>query len=283
MTRVQILYNVGSGRCSPKLVAHLAAAFRRRGAEVVSTETGRTPPAIAADADHVCVVGGDGTLRHVAHALAAMPSAPPLSAFPGGTVNLLAREWDGGACVETFAARVLARAERSHFPVHLGDAGLFLACAGAGWESAAVAGVSPGLKRRIGRLAYAVSALRTLARWRAPQITLIADRRPVACGGFHIAKGVHYAGPWRLASRALGAEPLMQVVALTRARRRDLLRFWWTLARGSPVADLPGVVVIECATLDAEADTPWPVQADGDLVGTLPMRFRVAETPLGMC
>lgn len=285
--RVQILHNPASGRCSPRLTARLAAAFARRGAAVTLTETGRGPPEIAADADHLCVVGGDGTLRHVAHALAAMAEPPPMSAFPGGTVNLLAREWDGGRCAETFAARVLARTERSHLPVHLGDDGLFLVCAGAGWESAAVAAVSPRLKRWIGRAAYALSALRLFVRWRAPRIRLIADEREVICGGFHIAKGAHYAGPWRLAARAMGAEPLMHVVALTRAGRRDLLRFWWTLARGGTVAALPHVEAFDCAVLEVEiegeAGGAWPVQADGDVVGALPMRFRVAERAVRMC
>lgn len=277
---MQILFNPASGRCSPRLVAAVAEALGRRGAAVTLTETGAGPPAIAA-VDHVCVVGGDGTLRHVAHALAAMADAPRLSAFPGGTVNLIAREWAGGRCVETFAERVLAAAARPHFAVRLGEAGLFLACAGAGWESAAVAEVDPRLKRRIGRLAYAASAVRALWRWTPPAITLVADGRRIACAGFHIAKGAHYAGPWRLGSRAWGAEPLMEVVALTRARRRDLLRFWWTLARGRPVGALPHVLVVACAELRAEG--AWPVQADGDVVGVLPMTFRVAEAPLVLC
>lgn len=282
MTRVQILFNAAGGRCSPQRVARVADALRARGAAVTLTETGHAPPEIA-EVDHVCVIGGDGTLRYVAHALAQLDRPPPLSAYPGGTVNLLAREWDGGACADAFATRVLAQQRRPHFPIEMDGRGLFLACAGVGCESAAVAGVSLPLKRRLGRVAYAWSALRLLARWRPPAIRLMLDGRVLTCGGFHVAKATYYAGPWRLASRALGPEPLMEVVLLTRARRRDLIRFWWTLARGRPVARLPNVEVVACRELHAEADAPWPVQADGDLVGTLPLTLRVAAVPLYFC
>lgn len=280
--QVQIVYNPASGRYSPARVAALAAAFAARGAGVTTTATGRGAVAVMAAADHVVVVGGDGTVRHVAHALAALERAPRLSVYAGGTVNLLAREWVGPRGATAFAARVLAGEERRRFPIAL-DEGLFLSCAGAGWESVAVATVDLRLKRAIGRLAYAVSAARSLSRWRPVPIVLVADGRTVACEGFHIARGVHYAGRWRLADRMLGHEPVMQVVALRRARRRDLLRFWGALVAGRSVARLPGVEVVECAVLTATAEGQLPVQADGDLVGMLPMTFRVGERAIVLC
>lgn len=285
--QVQIVFNPASGRYSPARVAKLAAAFVARGATVTTTSTGAGPVAVMATAEHLVVVGGDGTVRHVAYALAALERAPRLSVYAGGTVNLLAREWTGAherrpRGMAAFAARVLAGDERPRFPIELDD-GLFLSCAGAGWESVAVATVDVRLKRAIGRFAYAVSAVRSLVRWRPVGIVLVADGRTMACEGFHIAKGVHYAGRWRLADRMLGHEPVMQVVALRRARRRDLLRFWGALATGRSVAALPRVEVVECAVLIATADRAVPVQADGDLVGTLPMTFRVGERAIVLC
>lgn len=280
--RVQIVFNPGSGHYSPRLVAAVARAFERRGATVTTTATGDAPPAVSAEADHVVVVGGDGTVRHVAHVLARMDAPPRLSVYPGGTVNLLAREWPGRHRPAAFAARVAGRTERARFAVEW-EGGSFLCCAGAGWESAAVAAVDPRLKRVAGRFAYAVAAARLMLRWRPTPITLVADDRTIRCEGFHIAKGVHYAGRWRLAGQAFGHEPVMQLVALTRARRRDLARFWWALLRGRPVGELPRVIVVECRTLVASADAAMPVQADGDLIGTLPMTFIVARRAITTC
>lgn len=279
---VEIVFNPASGRHSPRRLRALAAAFAARGARVTTTATGTGAPTLREDVDHVVVVGGDGTVRHVAGAVARLDRPVPLSVFPGGTVNLMAREWPRHRDLAGFAARVLRREERPRLAVGWDD-GQFLCCAGAGWESVAVAAVDPRLKRVIGRLAYAVAGARSLLRWRPRPITLVADGQAIACEGFHIAKGLHYAGRWRLADRALGHEGVMQVVALRRARRRDLARFWMALVRGRPVGRLRGVTVIECRELVAAATERVPVQADGDLVGALPMTFRVADRAITTC
>lgn len=279
---VQIIVNPASGRHSDARILALVGAFDALGAATVVTRTGGVPPAILDDAERVVVVGGDGTVRHVAHALSALAAPPPLAVFPAGTVNLLAREWGATPSVAAFAARVVTRDARARFAIGC-EGGSFLCCAGAGWESVAVATASPRLKAVIGRLAYAVAAAARLATWKPPAITLLADERAIRCQGFHVAKGTHYAGPWRMADRRLAHEPVMQVVVLRRARRRDLVRFWWTLIVGRPVAALPHVEVVECATLVASAGSALPVQADGDLVGVLPMTFRVADRALMFC
>ena len=47
-------------------------------------------------ADHVCSAGGDGTLRHVVDAVRRSGRHVSVSAFPAGTVNLLAVEPTSG-------------------------------------------------------------------------------------------------------------------------------------------------------------------------------------------
>ena len=46
---------------------------------------------------------------------------------------------------------------------------------------------------------------------------------------------------------------------------------------------LSNVEAFTCTSLQASADTPLPIQADGDIVGTLPMSLTVRETPLAFC
>jgi diacylglycerol kinase (ATP) len=278
---VQLIYNRAAGGHCPRRIEALRDGFEARGARVVLTECGPgLEIEVGADASHVCPVGGDGTVRHVALALARCGRALPLSVYPAGTVNLLHRERPFPTDPEDHALRLLGEAEAGRLhPASVNDS-LFLACASVGPDSRAVAGVSLPLKRRIGKLAYAVAFARLLLLdWRRTPIRLAWEGGSLACEAFYVAKGRYFAGPWSFAPEASLADPLLHVVALERARRRDFARFALALWRGE-VDRLPGLTAFTCTGLSAEADEPLPVQADGDPVTTLPVRIALHDTAL---
>lgn len=281
---VQLFYNRTSGGHCPRRLAALRAGFEARGAKVVLSECGPGHAIeVGEEASHVCAVGGDGTLRHVALALARCGRALPLSVYPAGTVNLLHRERLFPLDPELHVLRLLG--EEGHGPFHpaaLNDT-VFLACASVGPDSRAVAEVSLPLKRRIGKLAYAWAFARILLDWRRSPIRIRWDGGELACEAFYVAKGRYFAGPWSFAPEASVAEPLLHVVALARARRRDFARFAFALWRGRRVDSLPGVTAFTCTALEAEADLALPIQADGDPVGALPASISLHGTALSLC
>ena len=280
---VQLFSNPGSGRHSRRKIADLAAALEARGASVLMCESAGGAPHIAEEATHVCVAGGDGTVRHVADAVIRQRRAVALSIYPAGTVNLLALEAGYPREPGEFAAFILDSANRrEHFPVALDD-GHFFACAGAGPDSLAVAQVSNKLKRTIGRFAYGLAGLKLLFAWQRHSITLDTGERQVRCEAFYVAKGRYYAGRWSFAKHARVGEPVLHVVALRQARRRDYLRFVSALATGRDVSELPNVEAFTCTSLHATGTTPVPLQADGDIVGSLPVRLAVRQAPLIFC
>jgi diacylglycerol kinase (ATP) len=280
---VQLFSNPRAGRHSRRRVAALAEALEARGAKVLLSESANGIPRIADDATHVCVAGGDGTVRHVADAVIRSARPVAMSIYPTGTINLLAREAAYPRKPGEFAALVLnGRARRQHYPVAIAD-GHFFACAGVGPDSLAVAQVSNRLKRTIGRFAYVIAAARLLAGWQRPRIELQADERRVLCEAFYVAKGRYYGGHWSFAKAARLDEPVLHVVALHRARRRDYLRFVAALAAGRDVSRLPNIETFTCTRLQASSDAPLPLQADGDIVGALPARLAVREVPLVFC
>lgn len=281
---VQLFYNRTSGGHCPRRLAALQAGFEARGAKVVLSECGPGHAIeVGEEASHVCAVGGDGTLRHVALALARCGRAVPLSVYAAGTVNLLHRERPFPTDPEGHAARLLgAEAGGLFHPVALNDT-VFLACASVGPDSRAVAEVSLPLKARIGKLAYAWAFARILLDWRRTPIRLAWDGGTLACEAFYVAKGRYYAGPWSFAPEADIGEPLLHVVALARARRRDFARFAFALWLGRRVDALPGVTAFACTALEAEADAPLPIQADGDPVGALPATISLHGTALSLC
>jgi diacylglycerol kinase family enzyme len=281
---VQLFYNRTSGGHCPRRLAELRAGFEAKGARVLLSECGPAYPIeVGPDTSHVCAVGGDGTVRHVALALARCGRRLPLSVYPAGTVNLVHRERLFPLDPAGHALRLLGEDEgASLHPASLNDT-FFLACASVGPDSRAVAEVSLKLKARIGRLAYAVAFCRALLDWRRTPIRLAWDGGELGCEAFYVAKGRFFAGPWSFAPAASTAEPLLHVVALATARRRDFARFAFALWRGRAVEDLPGVTAFTCTALEAEADIPLPVQADGDPVGTLPASISLHGEPLSLC
>ena len=82
---VQLFSNPASGRHSRRKIADLAAALEARGASVLMCESAGGTPHIAEEATHVCVAGGDGTVRHVADAVIRQRRAVALSIYPAGT------------------------------------------------------------------------------------------------------------------------------------------------------------------------------------------------------
>lgn len=277
---VQLFSNSRSGGHSVRRIDALIQAFEARGAKVLHCESAGGVPRIDAEATHVCVAAGDGTVRHVAGAAARARRSLAMSIYPAGTVNLLAREAGYPTDPADFAAHVLDRTHRRlHYPVAIGE-GHFFACAGVGPDSFAVASVSPWLKRRLGRLAYVVSLLRLLWSWPRHRITLVSSSRRTSCEAFYVAKGRYYAGNWSFAPDARVDDPALHVVALTTARRRDYVRFVLALALGRQIESRKGVEVFSCRTLTIASDQPLPIQADGDIVGQLPVTMSVSDTPL---
>ena len=274
MTRpcVQLFVNPNAGSASRKRVAALVRAFEAAGARVILSDDQRDQAEVATDATHICAVGGDGTLRHVAAATARAGRPLTLSLYPTGTVNLLARECDYRLDPAGFARRTLAGTTRTHHSGLIGKTPFFT-CASVGPDSYAVAALSIALKRRIGRLAYGWSFLSVLIHWPRPHLRVVHDGGEVACEAAYIAKGRLFAGPWSFAPEAALVDPRFHVVTLGHATRLLYARFLWRLVTGKSVATLPDAAYFICTTLRIEGDAP--LEADGDIVAALPVEIGI--------
>lgn len=274
---IQLFVNAQAGSASRRQVAALRRELETAGARVIVTPTGGDELAIDPGATHVVAVGGDGTLRHVTAALWHSGTPRPMSIFPTGTVNLLAREYGYRRDPISFAGRILhGRVPRLQRIARIGETMMFT-CASVGPDADAVARLSPRLKRAIGRLAYGVAFLDTLLRWPRATLALSADGESIACEAVYIAKGRYYAGPWSFAPAAAADDPCLHIVALKRARRRDFLRFLWTLLRHADLARDPNLIRLTCHRLRIEGGSE-PLQADGDIVAYLPVEIAIDPT-----
>jgi diacylglycerol kinase family enzyme len=272
---IQLFVNPRSGRRAQRRVAALRAALETGGATLLVSESTAGRLEIDPAADHVCAVGGDGTLRHVVEAVHRAGRPISVSTYPGGTVNLLARECGYPRSPDAFAQRLRdPGAGRGHHTALIGITPL-LACASVGPDSIAVERLSATWKRRIGRSAYLLAFCAGLLAWKRTRIILLHDGRETVCEAVYIAKGRYFAGPWSFAPAARVDDPRLHVVALRRASRLTFLRFAWTLLRRRPVEVLAGVDMFACTELIIRSEAPLPLQADGDIVAHLPATIRM--------
>ncbi len=294
---IQLISNPCSGSYSPSLIARLTAEFIRQGAQVVQGESSpRAPLVIAPEAERLCVVGGDGTVRHVvaawqkAQANRPHNTPPPsLIAYPGGTVNLLQLETQLPLAPEAFVARALHTGDaREHYSVTINDT-LFLACASVGPDSAAVARLSEPLKRWLGKLAYVVAFLAVLWHWPRPKLRVTVDGHVLDCEAVYLAKGRYFAGPWSFAPAARLDAATLHIVSIARLTRWIYIRFMLAMMLGRAVETIPGVTLHTgstqtTVTLDglSAADAHLPVQGDGDIISHLPARISLNPAPVNV-
>ena len=296
---VLIVLNPIAGRRRRRLVDGVVSHLRRAGWSVDILETRASGDArrLAATCDArrygvLAVAGGDGTvneaLNGIAGRMGGLP-APALAIVPLGTANVLAHELG-----LDFSAAAVARtimAGRS-LVLHPGEARpdpeepprCFTLMAGAGFDAWVVAGVTPGLKRRWGKLAYVWRSLVETLRYKPARYAVEID------GVHHVAASVvvtharHYAGPWIIAPAAALDRPSLEVCLFERWGRWSVLRFGLALLAGR-LPRLPGFRIvtgrsIRISLLDAAHEEPRrsPVQLDGDRALVLPVSIGLSAT-----
>ncbi len=277
---LQLVSNPKSGSHDPALVDAIADALRRLGYRVTTaSSTPNRPYTPDPLASHVCVAGGDGTIRHVAAALSSLPNPPGFSVYPMGTINLIAREWRAPRDPVKFALHIATQAQQRGLNIVGINNSSFVACASIGPDSLAVAQVSGALKARIGRIAYGVALAKILWKWRAPVLTVTIGDVHYQCGALYIANGRYFAGPWIVAPEARLDDAWVQVTMLKRARRRDFMAFLLALICHR-VPSLANAVRVEATSLTIDSDRAMPIQLDGDEGPDLPFSVRVSDVRL---
>ena len=233
-------------------------------------------PKIAQGCDHICVVGGDGSLRDAIEKLANIPNSPPLSMYPAGTINLVAREAGYPTNVKDFVARITGLGKNRHHYHGLANGKPLVVCASVGPDSAAVANVSQQLKRRIGRFAYVAAFGKLLWQWPRSNIQVEADGKTMKGEAAFILNGRYFAGQFTLNPKADLTVPNFQILVLPTARRRDYFRLALS-AVIHPIFASKAWHEMPASSVTVRGDIALPVQIDGDIAATLPLSAAIGK------
>ena len=313
-----VIYNPMSGRPARRVedVRRLIVLMGERGinAEACATAgpedaTRLANAAVASGVDIIISYGGDGTLNEVVQGIAGSQTA--LAVWPGGTSNVIARDLGVPFAIAELANMIAAGKTRrialglarssSGFSVQgsefksakVGmepgtrnpepgtDGRFFVMMAGIGLDASIARSVNQKLKRRIGEFAYWLSGIKHLFLWRAEPFTIEVDGRCYEGAFALVGNGKGYGGGMMMTPGARLEEPLFEVYILPPlANNFAYLRALGACMRGKP--EVLGVSLIKGKHIKANsAREPW-VEADGEIIGPLPMTFDVVPDALSV-
>jgi diacylglycerol kinase (ATP) len=281
--------NAGRGRA---VAAHDAELFTRLArAEGVEVKVSHTKgpddasrlarEAVGEGATDVVVRGGDGTVHEAVQGLAGARAR--LTVWPAGTANVLARQLGMPADAEGLS-RVFLRGGARRITLGCatqeltGGRRYFFMVAGVGLDASVVSHVRPRLKRRVGEAAFWYAGLGHLAHWTPREFAVeVGDERFPATYAA-VGKAPWYGGGLSITPRArLDADTFEVCVINTHSRLRYLRLLAHAVRGGAPVGT-PGVTYLSAARLRCVGEAA--VQADGELIGELPMTFEVVREGL---
>jgi YegS/Rv2252/BmrU family lipid kinase len=280
MRRVLLLANPASRRGNRLRIA-AKHAFRAAGVDVDEMITERPGHGrelcarYAAQYDAVFTLGGDGTAMEVVSALAG--TGRPVGVLPGGTGNLIARAL-GTPMLMRHAVRALLRGDVKQVDLGvLGDGRHFAFAAGVGIDARMIEGTPPWLKRKIGVLAYVMTAGKALLRnekflLRATVDGDIIEREAVSVMVTNFGAVLH--DRLTLGPGIRQDDGKLDLCVFSPNSMWDGLRILWRLARKDFRND-PCMMFRSGAHFRIETDPPSPAQADGELVGQTPFDVRV--------
>lgn len=228
--------------------------------------------------DRVVAAGGDGTLNEVVNGIAS-PDLP-IAFLPFGTVNVFALE--AGIPKELEAACALA-VTGSARPITLGRVNdeLFLLMVSCGWDAEAVAHVRTGLKKWLGRLAYAVSAIEVLCKKApAPLMLLTEDGRQYIGFGVVVSNCRYYGGRYVVTPGASMFDDRLEVCLLRQGGRLGMLKFALHLVLKRPLRE-PLVEFRTLASLQLQGASHI-TQVDGDVGEPLPVEITAVPQAVRM-
>jgi YegS/Rv2252/BmrU family lipid kinase len=282
--RLAVIVNptAGSGRALEALpqiraeLERLAADFHVL--ETTSADHAREEARSARErGEAVGALGGDGLVGTLAGVLCGGES--PLAVLPGGRGNDLARVL-GIPTDPAAAARVAVEGVEHPIDVPEVDGVSYVGIASCGFDSDANR-IANEAKLVRGNLVYLYAALRALAQWKHATFRVKVDGEVHSVTGWSVvvANSKAYGGGMYVVPHAELDDGLLDVMLSSAGSKLHFLSHLPKLFSGSHVDD-PRLSFLRGSEVEVSADRPFVVYADGDPIGELPVRIRVARQAL---
>ncbi len=295
-TRATIIYNPMSGRPGRRAenALDMVRLLDERGieAEACATTAPHDATRIAAEAlssgrEIIVSYGGDGTLNEVIQSMVGHNAA--LAVWAGGTANVVARDLQLPFQTEVLADTIARGKTRR---IALGKAEIsdngsdpasryFLMFVGIGLDAAIARSVNRRLKRVTGEFAYWVTGIKHLVGWRAEPFDLEVDGKKYEGVFALLGNGKGYGGGLSMTPEADLDQPWFDVFILPR-RANNFLYLPDLAACMRGRAGQTSALVVRGRHVKAISSFEHWVQADGEIIGPLPMTFDIVPDALSI-
>lgn len=212
----------------------------------------------------VIAAGGDGTLNAVVSGLAGSGTA--LGVMPAGTMNVFARELGIPANSLPKALEVIDQGLIREVDLFSANGAPFVQMAGVGFDAMVIEETTWESKKKLGPLAYLLSAVKILGEKPPLMEITTSDGRcetgvAVLCGN-----GSLYGGQFKLFHKANNLDSMLDVIVFKEAGYRLVLDSLHGIAMGGiDLSASASYFQAECITVKADRDVP--VEIDGELLG----------------
>lgn len=290
--RATIIYNPMSGRPSRRAedAREMTRLLKFRG--IIAQAHATTGPddatrlaheAVTSGTDIIVSYGGDGTLNEIIQSV--VGSSAALAVWPGGTSNVVARDLGMPFDINKIADMIAtAKTRRIALGLAQGqedERRYFFMMAGIGLDASIARGVNKRLKRKTGEFAYWVTGIKHMFTWRAEPFVIEVDGQNYESVFALIGNGKGYGGGMCITPHAQLEDPWFEVYILPRQASR--LAYMGALAacmRGKP--ESTNATIVKGRHIKANSThEPW-VEADGEIIGSLPMSFDIVPDALSV-
>jgi diacylglycerol kinase (ATP) len=272
----------GKGRHYQRLQKHLhSGEFPGWKIEFLSTrgpgDAGRMASGLTADPpDLLAVCGGDGTMKEV---VTLLPDPPfPVALLPAGTANVLAREI--GLPLDPVRALNIAlqrRVMKVDLPRLQGTgAHRFLLMAGIGFDAYIAARVRPGVKKKIGILAYYLAVLQGLLNYRFTGFRVSVGKSEYSAVTCVVANARSYGGGLVLTPAANMTDGKLDLFIMKPASRPAYAALALSAKFGGTAARFSFVERLQTEFVSIDGPPGIRVQVDGETVENLPVEISLS-------
>jgi YegS/Rv2252/BmrU family lipid kinase len=285
----------GSTRRRWPEIAHRAAELGLEGEALFSERQGHAIELARSAAEQgarlVVAVGGDGTVNEVANGiLAADGDEPPeLAVIPRGTGTDFVRHFriptglDGAVGVALSGNAMAIDAGRLTYRSWSGEeeTAYFVNAASAGMSGAVAQRANASSKVLGGKVSFLWATLAVFAGWHASEMEIEVDdqRRSGLMYDAIVANCRYLGGGMAMCPEARPDDGLLDVLVIGDITRRDLALTLPKVYRGTHLPH-PKAEALRGRRISVRADTPLPVELDGEQPGTTPAVFEVVPNAL---